>query len=172
LQEQYAHLDATLPELIQQCQDLHLLTVAASAKQQSTRTTRLAHDTLAPLVREQFDVSDKPGQRARRILDNRAVDWVNDKIGTPLDEADLAIVEQGTQGTRVLSPTEQRLLVASRELSAKLNRTRLIIKIATVVGVAIITITASIAMWQRSEAKPKLHASRRKPQKHRRKRIR
>ncbi|MFT4558067.1 MAG: hypothetical protein ACI92S_003441 [Planctomycetaceae bacterium] len=152
LQEQYAHLDATLPELIQQCQDLHLLTVAASAKQQSTRTTRLAHDTLAPLVREQFDVSDKPGQRARRILDNRAVDWVNDKIGTPLDEADLAIVEQGTQGTRVLSPTEQRLLVASRELSAKLNRTRLIIKIATVVGVAIIMITASIAMWQRSEA--------------------
>jgi tetratricopeptide (TPR) repeat protein len=152
LQEQYAHLDETLPELIQQCQDLHLLTVAASAKQESTRTTRLAHDTLAPLVREQFDVSDKPGQRARRILDNRAVDWVNDKIGTPLDEADLAIVEQGTQGTRVLSPTEQRLLAASRELSARLNRTRLIIKIATVVGVAIITITASIAMWQRSEA--------------------
>jgi hypothetical protein len=63
--------------LLQQCQDLHLLTVAASTQKESTKTnTRLAHDTLAPLVRERFDESDKPGQRARRILDNRSVDWV------------------------------------------------------------------------------------------------
>jgi len=61
LQEQYSHLGAMLPGLLQKCQDQHLLTVAASAQKQSTRTTRLAHDTLAPLVRERFDESDMPG---------------------------------------------------------------------------------------------------------------
>jgi hypothetical protein len=45
------------------------------------------------LVRERFDKSDKPGQRARRILDNRSVDWEGDQEGTPLDEADLKVVE-------------------------------------------------------------------------------
>jgi hypothetical protein len=75
LTQQYAHMADVLPPLVQQCQDLHLLTVAASAQKESVKTTRLAHDTLAPLVREQFDQSDKPGQRARRILDSRSVDW-------------------------------------------------------------------------------------------------
>ena len=81
LREKYAHLDAMLPGLLQQCQDLHLLTVATGTQKESTKTTRLAHDTLAPLVRERFDVSDKPGQRARRILDNRSVDWMAIKRG-------------------------------------------------------------------------------------------
>jgi tetratricopeptide (TPR) repeat protein len=152
LQEQYAHLGVMLPKVLQQCQDLHLLTVAANAQKESTKTTRLAHDTLAPLVREQFEVSDKPGQRARRILNNRSVDWAGDQTGTPLDEADLKLVEQGEAGTRALNETEQRLVEASRVLRAKLKRMRTIVKIAGSVAVAIIAITAGVALWQRNEA--------------------
>jgi hypothetical protein len=100
LQQQYAHLGATLPELLQQCQDLHLLTVATSTQKESMKTTRLAHDTLAPLVRERFDESDKPGQRARRILDGKLPGWKNGKTGVPLDEADLLTVEDGAQGIK------------------------------------------------------------------------
>ena len=37
--------------------------------------TRLAHDTLAPLVRRDYDQSTLPGQQARRILESRAIDW-------------------------------------------------------------------------------------------------
>lgn len=147
LQQQYAHLGGTLPALLQQCQDLHLLMVAASDQKESAKTTRLAHDTLAPLVREQFDVSDKPGQRARRILDNRSVDWAGDRNGTPLDEADLNIVEQGVGGTRVLSPTEQRLLQASRDLRDRLRRTRNVMKVVGAVALAVIVALGALNWW-------------------------
>lgn len=147
LQEQYAHLGVKLPEVLLRCQDLHLLTVTASNQQESTKNTRLAHDTLAPLVRERFEKSDKPGQRARRILDNRSVDWAEDRQGTPLDEADLKVVEHGAKGTRTLSPTEKRLVEASRELRAKLKRMRMILQIAGAVAVVVIVITAGVALW-------------------------
>ncbi|MEZ6057048.1 MAG: SUMF1/EgtB/PvdO family nonheme iron enzyme [Planctomycetaceae bacterium] len=153
LQQQYAHLGATLPELIQQCQDLHLLTVTANSQKEGETTTRLAHDTLAPLVREQFDTSDKPGQRARRILDNRSVDWSDEATGTPLDDADLSIVERGVSGTRQLTPTEQRLLAASRELRLRIQRTKRTIRVAIVVAAVVILIVSAIAMQKSTEAR-------------------
>ena len=152
LQQQYAHLGATLPAILQQCQDLYLLTIAASAQKESTKTTRLAHDTLAPLVRAQFEVSDKPGQRARRILDNRAVDWSGNQTGTPLDEADLAVVEKGANGTRALSSNEQRLLEASRDLRVRLRTNRRILKIGGVVAAMMIGIAAFVAIRKSIEA--------------------
>ncbi len=149
----YSHFGDDLPELIQQCQDLHLLTVATNTQKKSSKATRLAHDTLAPLVREQFDESDRPGQRARRVLDNRAIDWEDEKQGVPLDEADLAVVERGIRGTKALTPTEQRLLQASRELRSRLQRTRQILKLAGIAAVAVITITAAVALMQRNAAR-------------------
>jgi hypothetical protein len=74
LREQYSRLSTILPDLLQECQERYLLTVVASAQKETVKTTRLAHGTLAPLVRERFEESDKLGQRARRILDNRSVD--------------------------------------------------------------------------------------------------
>ena len=144
LQQQYAHQGTSLPDLLQHCQDLYLLTVAASTQKESTKTMRLAHDTLAPLVREQFDVSDKPGQRARRILDNRSIDWEEGSSGTPLDEADLAIVEHGVAGTRALNGTEQRLLEASSELRARLQRNR---RIRKIIGAAAVVVIASLGAF-------------------------
>jgi len=142
LQQQYAHLGAKLPDLLQQCQDLYLLTVATGKQKDSSRTTRLAHDTLAPLIRERFDESDLPGQRARRILDNRSVDWMGDKAGTPLDDADLAVVERGAAGTRSFSATEQRLIDASRAAYAKSQRVRLAVKAAGIAMILVIIVTA------------------------------
>ncbi len=162
LQQQYAHMGARLPELLQQCQDLYLLTIAASDQKDSNKTTRLAHDTLAPLVREQFDASDKPGQRARRILDNRSVDWSEDRQGTPLDEADLKVVELGVDGTRALSATEQRLVEASRELRSRLEQTRKILKI---VGALAGIVIVGLGLWgwlnfnQANQAKIKAEAN-------------
>jgi len=151
LQKQYAHLGATLPDLLQRCQDLHLLTVATTRQKDSSKTTRLAHDTLAPLIRERFEESDKPGQRARRILDNRSVDWAGDKVGIALDEADLAVVEQGALGTRVLSATEQRLVDASRASYAKARRIRLAVKMVGTVMILVIIVAA--VLFRQSDLK-------------------
>ena len=51
------------------------------------RSMRLAHDTLAPLVRERYDRSDRPAQRARRILRNRLPEWEGCREGAPLEAA-------------------------------------------------------------------------------------
>ncbi|TWT55540.1 nSTAND1 domain-containing NTPase [Allorhodopirellula solitaria] len=115
LEQEYSHVSDRLPGLLKHCKDLYLLTTPQSGPTSTSDTTRLAHDTLAPLVRAEFDKSDKPGQRARRILDNRTVDWADGKTGTPLGDADLKIVEEGRTGTRDWKPDVERLIRASRQ---------------------------------------------------------
>ena len=152
LQNQYAHLGPILPAILDSCQDLYLLTVATSAQKDGAKTTRLAHDTLAPIVREQLDSSDKPGQRARRILDNRSVDWVGEKIGTPLDEADLKMVEDGEAGTYAWNATEQKLVNASRELRWRLRRIRKFLKIVGTIAVVAIVGLGGFGWWNFNQA--------------------
>ena len=54
-------------KLLDQCRSLYLLTGRYPKK-----STRLAHDTLAPVVIRAFQDSDRPGQRAARILNVKA----------------------------------------------------------------------------------------------------
>jgi len=110
----YAHRKNSLPTFLSDCQNLYLLTEAESDGKKGSRIFRLTHDTLAPLIRKQFEISDKPGQRARRILNNRGSQWADGKRGALLDSTDLKLVESGRSGTRALSPDEQRLLKASK----------------------------------------------------------
>lgn len=104
-----------IEELLRQCQDRYLLSA-------SEDTTRLAHDTLAPLVRRRFEDSDLPGQRALRILQQRAVDWAGGKEGAPLDAVDLATVERGAGGMRVWTADEACLVEKSRSERTRRRR--------------------------------------------------
>ena len=120
LYQTYAHHpQPELDVLVQEYDNLYLLVDSAKIEPTKPRTSRLAHDTLAPLVRQRFDESDAPGQRARRILENRAVDWVDGKEGTPLDEFDLRLVEAGAMGMRAHNEDEERLIEASRTNRAR-----------------------------------------------------
>ena len=114
LRDLYRHQDDILLALVRTCQDLYLLTDPSADQPVSAPASRLAHDTLAPLVRARFDESDAPGQRARRVMESRAVDWRDGALGMPLDEVDLAMVETGIGGMRGLTADEERLLAASR----------------------------------------------------------
>jgi WD40 repeat protein len=109
----YAHRQDVLEDLRTKTKDLFLITDGSSQRLDAPNVTRLAHDTLAPLVRECNEASDKPGQRARRILENRAVEWIQGNVGTPLDERDLKVVEGGLSGMRTPREDEVRLLKAS-----------------------------------------------------------
>lgn len=77
--------------------------------------TALAHDTLAPVIRREFELSVLPGSRARRILENRARNWNAEKKqkGDPLDSADLRLVRKGQGQMRALNPDEEWLLKLS-----------------------------------------------------------
>ncbi|MBL8889273.1 MAG: CHAT domain-containing protein [Planctomycetaceae bacterium] len=145
LQQQYPHLLSDLPKLLRSCQDRYLITVATGASSDS-QTMRLAHDTLAPLVRRRFEESDLPGQRALRVLENK----VNDRDGVAtdnrLDETDLNIVEKGRLGMRSWSKAELQLIEASR---ATLKRNRLL-RWVTIALLAIISLLG-LAFWRSAE---------------------
>ncbi len=119
LQACYSQHAEQLADLLRCCQELYLLTDPSANRPDATPASRLAHDTLAPLVRLRFDESDAPGQRAQRILESRGVDWQRGATGDPLDEIDLRTVEAGLCGMRDLTADEERLLVASRAARAR-----------------------------------------------------
>jgi tetratricopeptide (TPR) repeat protein len=139
-----------IPELLRQCQDRYLL---SSTLFSDKTATRLAHDTLAPLVRRRFEASDLPGQRAARILQQRAAAWAGGKVGPPLDEVDLATVEQGAAGMRAWTADEARLVEASRRERARRARRQRNLRLAAVLAFAVIAAAAGLAWWQGERAK-------------------
>ena len=110
----YAHQVGALDGLLGQCKDHYLIVESEASPGSTTRSTRLAHDLLAPLVQQRFRLSVAPGQRARRLLENRAPDWRDGKNGAVLDSTDLSTVEEGAAGMRVWNADEVRLVEASR----------------------------------------------------------
>jgi WD40 repeat protein len=118
LEGRYGHALEAVQAFVADCKARYLLLDITTTRRgdegsREVRQTRLAHDTLAPLIRERFDKSPRSGQRARRILENRAVDWRSEPYGAPLDDADLDTVESGLDGMRRRTEEEQRLLDAS-----------------------------------------------------------
>src|SRR3954447_15325713 len=105
----YGHRLDVLDGLIARCKDQYLLIDAEPLPGQPGRPTRMAHDLLAPLVLQRFRISVAPGQRARRLLENRVPEWAEGKTGPVLDRADLASVMHGASGMRALTADEDRL---------------------------------------------------------------
>jgi len=155
LAQEYRHRQEVLPEFINRCKQEYVLVDPSGDQPEAAQNTatRLAHDTLAPLVRQRFDDSDKPGQRARRILENRVVDWQNEKEGPPLDEQDLAVVERGKSGMRTWSANEERLIKASRVQRERNKRKRQILWATGIVTLLSIIIAAGVAiiLWKKAE---------------------
>jgi WD40 repeat protein len=147
--ERYKHRPE-IPELLERCKDRYLL--SGRGETTESRTTRLAHDTLAPLIRQRFEESILPGQRALRILQQRAVDWDEGNTGAPLDEIDLARVEEGQEGMRARTPDEERLVAASRREAERRKGRRRGLQIAAVAAVVLILGAAGWAWWKGRQA--------------------
>ncbi|MEM7345421.1 MAG: CHAT domain-containing protein, partial [Chloroflexota bacterium] len=149
----YRHQTDLLPRLVQSYKDRYLLVDPSGAEdEEAPDATRLSHDTLGPLVRARFDVSDKPGQRAARVLQNRVTDWRNGDEGTPLDEEDLTTVEEGQPGMWAWDEDEVRLVAVSREVRGKRERNRKILGAVGAAAVALIALLAVVASWQWGQA--------------------
>jgi hypothetical protein len=111
--------------------------------------TRLVHDTLVPAVREIFDGSDRPGQRARRILESRATEWEEDASGTVLDDHDLGLVEGGRLGMRNWTASESKLVEASKTARKARRIRRRSLKLTAVASVIAIVVLAGFAFQAR-----------------------
>ncbi|MCK6559438.1 DUF1566 domain-containing protein [candidate division KSB1 bacterium] len=121
LRRAYSHRQEILEPLLVECKRLYLLT---DGQEKQNASTRLAHDILAPVIMREYQNSDKPGQRAARVLSSKLPDFKADEINVWLDKADLTVVEKGYQGMRQLADSEQRLLQISQK---RRHRGRLIL---------------------------------------------
>jgi hypothetical protein len=108
-------LDALLDALLEACQNRYLLAHVGVGKEDGTAAYRLTHDTLAPLLRKRFRVSPDLAQRARNVLEGRAVTWKGRPTDPVLDREDLASVKDGLPWMRGLERDERTLLKASRQ---------------------------------------------------------
>lgn len=149
---EYPHQADVIGALRRELTDLYLLTDSPVNDDDRPAATRLAHDTLAPLVRRRFEESVAPGQRARRILEARVADWTEARTGTPLDEADLASVEHGAGGMRAWTDDEQRLVDASRDRREQEHRAQRRRRNAAILAAMLVLVSSVIALaqWHRS----------------------
>jgi len=134
--EYISHPVQLLDQLLERLDELNLLTHPARSPEASLGITRLAHDALAPVVREAFQRSDLSGQRARRIVETRLHEsaaqaglavgadsqrfeaelatWIRTHASSAaLDEIDLAAVRLGQNGTREFGEAGTALIDAS-----------------------------------------------------------
>lgn len=158
MEQTYGHRQDVLPALVQECRDLYLLVDPSRNQPDQAPASRLTHDTLAPHVRKRFDESDQPGQRARRILESRAVQWRNGQSGPVLDGPDLAAVEAGCSGMRAWDEEkgEIHLIQASQLARRKRQRQRWLVSSALLTLVVMLLLAVNWGalrnLWLRSEA--------------------
>lgn len=146
LQEKYQHQEDILDDLIARFKELYLLSGVGTDK------VSLAHDTLAPIIQQEIRQSNRPGQRALRILENKAADYKRNPNETIIEEDDLALVESGEAGMRKWTLQETTLVTKSRErrdqLQAERSRNRWHKRVATIL-VGLFAVVATL-FWRQS----------------------
>ncbi|HMQ46123.1 MAG TPA: AAA family ATPase [Saprospiraceae bacterium] len=151
----YQHQEALLDGLINEFKQHYLLSEAEQ------EYTALAHDTLAPIIHRQMRDSDKPGQRALRILETKVIDFIKNPDETIIEEEDLGAVEDGKNGMRTWMPIEEELIEKSRDHRAALRAYRLRNKRIRLFAVVAISLLAGLAtwLWLQSEKRAKVIAN-------------
>lgn len=151
LRQTYLHRQDIIDALVAKCKEFYLLTEAHNAQH-----TSLTHDTLAPVVAKEYNTSDRFGQRAARILHSKTADFRQNRNKVWLDEADLAIVEQGNEGMCKLDDDEEELLVKSREKRRQGQRLRRRLWTGGIIMLLAIVASAIFAFIQMQEAEVNL----------------
>jgi len=141
IRQTYPHSLDIIDDLVKQLKQLYLLTDTQHSKNQ----TSLAHDTLAPVIIKEYNDSDKPGQRAARILAARVEDFKKEENKIWLNKVDLKMVVKGRSGMRALDNDERKLLEKSRKRKARGE----LIKVASIF---LIVFFAIFAAWKWNEA--------------------
>lgn len=124
IRQTYAHVDSSLPALLQACRDLYLLVEPATEQLNEQPVSRLTSDALTPLVRRAYAESTLPGQQARRLLESRAFAPELVDQDALLDDRELSIVERGLAGMRDLTAAEAQLVSVSVQERGRRARLR------------------------------------------------
>ena len=152
LQAAYPHRE-DLDTVVLRSKELYVLADLPGDSATAEGGTRLAHDTLAPLVRRDYDHSAHPAQQAARLLESRAVDWSDGRTGALLDDSALVLVDKGVGGMRILTADEQRLLAASHAAQAQRKRQRRFWRTAAAVagGMILGLLAIALLLWNNQQ---------------------
>ena len=137
----YQHRSDVLNQLIEKFLELYLLTKSGD------NSTRLAHDTLAPIVKAESKISDRPGQIAKRILEAKMIDYEVDATQTIIEESSLKLVEQGEAGMRIWLPKEKTLIEKSR----RQRRKNQLFRNGAIISALLLMLSLGLAWWQREK---------------------
>ena len=128
LSKHYSHIGPSLALAVKALVDKYLLTEPHDTKRYTDhQSTRLSHDTFAPIIRARVEQSDASGIRARRILNGFKSQWllkdvnqriVLDREGKPqlknnypvISPVELSLINEGRSGTSILGPVDQYIL--------------------------------------------------------------
>ncbi|MCB9272680.1 MAG: SUMF1/EgtB/PvdO family nonheme iron enzyme [Lewinellaceae bacterium] len=89
--EDYKHLEDPGPEaILKKLKSVYLL----SAADKDGLSTRLAHDTLAPDIRRKYQLSEQPGQKARRLYESKKGD-IQGQVEALFSEQDAKTILEG-----------------------------------------------------------------------------
>lgn len=154
IRQRYQHRSDIIDDLIKQLKHLYLLTDTHDNKNEIT----LAHDTLAPIIIKKYNDSDKPGQRAARLIAARIGDFKKKPDEVWLNGIDLDIIESGKKGMRKLSSKEEELLEESKNKIAVtkikenkfkiIRRSLFILLILFVIFIAVVTWQCNVALYK------------------------
>jgi len=81
----------------------------------NSRVIRLAHDSLAPIIRELFGQSTLAGQKATKLLDSKRIDIETGNV-VEFSKPDISIIDAGKEGMRKWTEKEQAVVEKSRRL--------------------------------------------------------
>lgn len=139
----YQHRADVLEELVRRFKSLYLLTDAGE------RRNALAHDTLAPIVQQAVKNSQRPGQKALRILSGKTANYRRNPQETILDPKDLSLVEEGRSGMRIWAESEAELVKKSQAYRQKIRRQRW----AATIALAFLGLSTAWLGWQTFQRK-------------------
>src|SRR5690606_20902046 len=90
-----------LKKILEALKNVYLITDVPSEDE----SFRLAHDSLAPIIREMHEESNLPGLRASRLLGSKKSDIEKDEK-TEFSQSDIHLLEAGKDGMRKWSEKE------------------------------------------------------------------
>ncbi len=133
IHERYSHIE-NIDVLIERMINLQLLVEQLNYDKSNLRNPakqtgrlRLSHDTLAPVIRLEFEASNKSGQVARKLLEQKLL-MRGEEDEMLLNKGELRIIRMGKSGMRVLSKEEQHLIFESQALLKKNTKRSWIIR--------------------------------------------
>ena len=143
LNDEYAHCRSDLQKVLGCFKSGFVLADATGPGREAPKATRLSHNTLAPLIRREFQRSVLPGQQARRILEERSK-----RTDAMLPQEDLATVERGQAGMRLWTETEARMVESARHRRKLGRRRRRWLRSVMAALVLAVLSTSAAITWQ------------------------